>query len=308
MAVLGVLSFTLEVPDLRSGIRFYSDAGLVASAEGEAARFRCAGQKRESVILLGGFARKRLHHITLRAESLESIAQRTRAHGGNVVSAPNGFEQDGLWLTDPNGMLIHLRETEADSDLAESPHFQINAPGHIVRNRRSAILPKSQYAAVQPLRLGHVLVFSPDVQTSVAFVTNALGMGLADRAQDVIAFCCARKNSDHHVLAFAKSSSIGFHHASFQVNDPDGVGRGGRTLVERTGKGDWGFGRHTIGSNFFHYVQDPWGSWFEYYSDIDFIDDYELWSPTNYAAEDSLASWGPKVPEDFVRNYEAESA
>jgi catechol 2,3-dioxygenase len=99
-------------------------------------------------------------------------------------------------------------------------------------------------------------------------------MGLADRAQDIIAFCCARKASDHHVLAFAKSPGIGFHHASFQVGDPDEVGRYGRALIEQTGKGDWGFGRHTIGSNFFHYIQDPWGSWFEYYSDIDFIDDY----------------------------------
>jgi catechol 2,3-dioxygenase len=141
---------------------------------------------------------------------------------------------------------------------------------------------------------------------SVAFVTDALGMGLADQAQDVIAFCCARKQSDHHVVAFAKSSAIGFHHGSFQVADPDEVGRGGRALAERAGRGDWGFGRHTIGSNFFHYIQDPWGSWFEYYSDIDFIDDLALWKPTNYQMEDSLASWGPPPPDDFVHNYEAD--
>ena len=70
--------------------------------------------------------------------------------------------------------------------------------------------------------------------------------------------------------------------------------------------GDWGFGRHTIGSNFFHYIQDPWGSWFEYYSDMDHIADYSLWTPTNYAMEDSLASWGPEVPHDFVHNYEVD--
>jgi len=131
-------------------------------------------------------------------------------------------------------------------------------------------------------------------------------MGLADHAQDVIAFACARKDSDHHVVAFAKSSGVGFHHASFQVADPDEVGRGGRTLVAKSGRGDWGFGRHTIGSNFFHYIQDPWGSWFEYYSDMDHIDDYALWTPTNYSMEDSLASWGPEVPHDFVHNYEVD--
>ena len=65
-------------------------------------------------------------------------------------------------------------------------------------------------------------------------------------------------------------------------------------------------GRHTIGSNFFHYIQDPWGSWLEYYSDMDFIDDHAQWSPTNYALEDSLVNWGPAVPHDFVHNYEAD--
>ncbi len=90
------------------------------------------------------------------------------------------------------------------------------------------------------------------------------------------------------------------------MKDPDQVGRAGAALLEKTGKGDWGVGRHTIGSNFFHYIQDPWGSWFEYYSDIDHIDDYGLWTPTNYGMEDSLANWGPKVPDDFVHNYEAD--
>jgi hypothetical protein len=89
-----------------------------------------------------------------------------------------------------------------------------------------------------------------------------------------------------------------------EAPDPDQVGRGGRALVDKTGKGDWGFGRHTIGSNFFHYIQDPWGSWFEYYSDMDHIDDYTYWKPTNYDMADSLASWGPPVPSDFVQNHE----
>jgi catechol 2,3-dioxygenase len=306
MAVLGALSLTLEVPDVEAGVRFYGDAGLVVALEGNSARFRCLGQERDSIVLLGGYPRKRLHHITLRADRLDEIATKTAAAGGKVVDAPpKGLEQDGLWLTDPHGMLIHLSET-AESALAEAPRFEINAPGRIVRACRSAILPRSHYDPVRPRRLGHVVVFTPDVLKSVSFVTEALGMALADRSQDLVAFCCARKNSDHHVLAFAKSSSVGLHHASFQVNDPDEVGRGGRTLVEKSCRADWGVGRHTIGSNFFHYIQDPWGSWFEYFSDMDFIDDYARWSPTNYAMEDSLASWGPSLPEDFVRNYEAE--
>lgn len=304
MAVLGILSFTLEVSDIEEGVRFYSDAGLVPDIEGDIARLRCEGQTRESITLLSGFASKRLHHVALRAEDLDAIAERVPRFGGRLVTAPEGFSQEGIWVADPHGMLLHLVEHPCDPPLEGGPAFEINAPGHITRKRRSAMLPTASYGAVHPLRLGHVLVFSPDVPVSVRFVTEALGMGLADRSQDIIAFCCARKESEHHVLAFAKSPGVGFHHASFQVNDPDEVGRGGRALAGKMGKGDWGFGRHTVGSNFFHYIQDPWGSWFEYYSDMDYIDDYALWTPTNYALEDSLANWGPAVPGDFVHNYE----
>ena len=307
MPVLGPLSVTLEVPDIEPGVKFYCDAGLIATVEGNVARLRCSPQDRDSIVLIGGAKRKRLHHISLRADGLDAIAALVPQHGGTIIDAPDGCEAAGLWVRDPHGMVIQLSDRPADGAQPPSDVFQINAPGRLVRKRRSAILPQLSYAPAKPLRLGHILVFTPDVLASVAFMTDALGMGLADRAQDIIAFTCAKKDSDHHVVAFAKSPDIGFHHTSFQVSDPDEVGRGGRALVEKAGRGDWGFGRHTIGSNFFHYIQDPWGSWFEYYSDIDHIDDHDLWVPSNYGMEDSLASWGPPVPHDFVHNYEADS-
>ena len=305
MAVLNVLSFALEVPDLEEGVRFYGNAGLETIVDGNVADIRCVGQDRASIVLFGGSPSKRLHHVTLRADDLDGMRQSVVAAGGTIVKAAAEIDDDGLWITDPHGMLIHLIDCQPDPSPASAEYpFEINAPGRLVRKRRSAILPASSYDPVTPLKLGHVLLFSPNVMRSVAFVTDGLGMGLADHADDVIAFCCARKDSDHHVLAFAKSPDVGFHHGSFQVSDPDAVGRGGRALHTATGKGEWGFGRHTIGSNFFHYIQDPWGSWFEYYSDMDHIDDHSLWTPTNYALEDSLASWGPAMPPDFVHNYE----
>ncbi|MCX7056498.1 MAG: VOC family protein [Proteobacteria bacterium] len=304
MPVLNALSVTLEVPTVEEGLRFYGDAGLDGTREGSNARFRCVGQDRDSIVLLGGAPKKRLHHITLRADGLDEIAMRTPGAGGTVVAAPQGSAATGLWVRDPHGMLIHLVDQPPDPPLAPAPPFEVNGPGYVVRIRRSAILAAAKYPPVRPLRLGHILLFTPDVARSVEFLVDALGMGLADRAQDVIAFCCARKNSDHHVVALAKSPGIGFHHASFQVADPDEVGRGGRALAEKSARGEWGFGRHTVGSNFFHYIKDPWGSWFEYYSDMDFIDDYALWTPTNYELVDSLASWAPALPGDFVLNRE----
>ncbi len=310
MAVTGVLSFTLAVPDIAPGVAFYTDAGLVADVAGNVARFRCPGQDRETIVLLGGAAAKRLHHIALRVDSLAGMAGDVVRAGGQVVAAPVEFSDAGLWVTDSHGMMIHLAAHAADETHSEDQPFPVKKPGRLVRKSRSAMLPGSAYGPAAPRRLGHVLVFTPDVLASVRFMEDGLGMGLADRAQDVIAFTCAKLDSDHHVVAFAKSPSIGFHHGSFMVGDPDEVGRGGRALVDKVGpdsfRGDWGFGRHTIGSNFFHYIQDPWGSWFEYFSDMDHIEDHGAWTPTNYAMADSLANWGPKVPPDFVHNYEAD--
>ena len=303
MPVLGPRSLALEVPSLDEGIRFYESAGLRVEKTNDAAAFFCQNQLHESITLVCG-VEKRLHHIALRADGLDVIADLANSHGGTIIPGPPGFDPNGLWITDPHGMRIHLVEDPAEDVQAPPKVFEINAPNRLVRRGRSAMRPRRTHSGPTPLRLGHILVFTPDVMRSVDFMTGALGMGLADYAQDTIAFCCARVNSEHHVVAFAKSEGIGFHHASFQLSDPDEVGRAGRDLAEKAGRGDWGFGRHTIGSNFFHYIQDPWGSWFEYYSDMDYIDDHARWNPTNYDLQDSLANWGPPVPKDFVRNYE----
>jgi len=308
MAVLGVAGFALEVPDIDAGVAFYSAAGLVPACSGDQALLSCPGAPQPCVTLLSRGAQMRLHHVTLRADALDEIAKLVQLHGGAAVDAPAGWDAAGLWVRDPHGVLFHLIEGEAAAVEPVNERFVINAPGEIVRVRRSAMAPMASYAPARPRKLGHVALFTPDVMASVAFLTDAFGMGLADRAQDIVAFCCARQNSDHHVIALAKSPGTGLHHASFQVADPDEVGRAGQALANAAGRGHWGFGRHTIGSNFFHYIQDPWGSWFEYYADMDFIDDHALWEPTVYGMEDAMANWGPPVPADFVHNYQAESA
>lgn len=308
MAVTSICSVALEVPDLDEGIKFYTEAGLEVKIDGNKARFHCAGQPNDCIVLVGGAPKKRLHHLELGAEDIDAMRVDIENNGGEIVSAPAGFASNGLWLKDPHGMLVHLIPTPDFAPLKEGPLFEINAPGRVVRDSVAKVRPQGEYSPVKPLRLGHALFFTPNVTRSIDFFDKALGFGLADHSEDIVAFMCARKSSDHHVVAFAKSPDIGFHHASFQVADPDEVGRGGRDLLAKSGRGDWGFGRHTVGSNFFHYIEDPWGSWFEYYCDIDYISDYNKWTPTNYPPEDALANWGPQMPDYFVRNPECEEA
>ena len=64
-------------------------------------------------------------------------------------------------------------------------------------------------------------------------------------------------------------------------------------------------GRHVIGSNFFYYLRDPWGSFSEYYYDLDYIPEGCAWEPRDFPPEDSLYVWGPPCPADFGENKEA---
>lgn len=310
MAVIGPYGLALEVPELGPGIDFYTRAGLEVEHDGNHARFRCRGRAEVCLTLIGGAPRKRLHHVALRADpaQLDAARKAVPTHGGAIIAAPAGFTSSALWLRDPHGTRVCLVPAAPEAPLEPVPPFQINEPGRVVRQDRAGIPQKVAQQPIRPLRLGHVLLYTPNVTRSIAFFTHALGMRLTDHSADRVAFMCTPKNSDHHVVAFAHSGAIGFHHASFQVAGPDEVGRGGRALADGSKRGDWGFGRHTIGANFFHYIQDPWGSWFEYFADIDFISDYEQWRPTDYASEDSLYNWGPAVPNDFVHNYEADDA
>ena len=70
----------------------------------------------------------------------------------------------------------------------------------------------------------------------------------------------------------------------------------------------WGLGRHVLGSNYFHYVGDPWGSYSEYSADIDYITLTHDWEAADHDPEDSFYLWGPELPEGFVHNFEGETA
>ena len=66
----------------------------------------------------------------------------------------------------------------------------------------------------------------------------------------------------------------------------------------------WGLGRHVLGSNYFHYVRDPWGSYSEYSSDVDYIPVDHDWQAADHPPADSFYVWGPTPPEDFAFNHE----
>jgi catechol 2,3-dioxygenase-like lactoylglutathione lyase family enzyme len=297
--------FALSVPDLDAGRKFYETFGLAGDARNSVLAMQCSGRDQDQ-ILLREDARRRIHHISfgIRAGDLAPMAEKIKAASVALLDPPYADAPGGLWLRDPDGTLVNLQVAEGQpigvlaSPLANSPgdYPRIGQRGSPSRDMRP-----------RPRRLGHVLLFTPDVSRMVRFYTEVLGMRLSNTvAGDMIAFMRGAGDSDHHILALAHSDRPGFHHASFEVGSIDEIVRGAEHLVEAGHRSAWGLGRHVIGSNFFYYIRDPWNGLAEYFLDIDFVPGDLDWQTRDWTPEDAFFLWstGGPPPPDFVQNFE----
>ena len=216
------------------------------------------------------------------------------------LDPPPGIESNGIWLRDPDGTAIEIRVAEKTSPDAKSS-FDNTSAGPGVQGAPS----RSRVHVVRPRRLAHMLVFTRDIPQAIRFYGEVLGLRLSDRSGDMIAFMHGIHGSDHHMIAFVKAEGPGLHHLSWDVPSINEIGIGAMQMADKGFTAGWGLGRHVLGSNYFHYVRDPWGSYAEYSSDIDYIPLDHDWKAGDHPPEDSFYVWGPTPPQDFAFNYEA---
>ena len=303
MPVKSVLHYALEVPDQTIGEKFYRNFGLAqASARDGAVHLRPPLLGTDSVLLYAG-SKKRLHHLAFGApgDNFAQIEESLRRAGVSKVNPPASGPEGGIWIQDPDGNRINIRNEAAERPAADPP-LSLNSPGHALRVAARGC-PDADLKS-QPRRLGHVLLFSPAIVRQLEFYTRVLGFRLSDRSQNTIVFL--RCGTDHHNIALLASRAPGFHHGSFEVGSVDELAMGAARMKEFGWEPAWGPGRHVIGSNFFYYIRDPWGSFAEYFHDIDFIPDHCAWEPRDFPEQDALYRWGPPPPPDFAQNKESE--
>ena len=244
---------------------------------------------------------KRLQYLSLRAydDDFDALAQRFR--GGGTCASRIRFPMAaacGRAIPTARRCSSSQAESIARGEVA-SRHLRLPS-----RTGKGAAPSRKTASPVRPRHLSHVLLFTPDVPRQLAFYTQTLGLRLSDRSGDIIAFLHGPHASDHHMIAFAKSHAPGLHHSSWDVGSFDDVGLGAELMKAHGYAKGWGVGRHVLGSNYFYYVQDPWGSLAEYSFDIDFVPADVDWPAGDHPAEDSFYIWGPAVPDDFVVNHE----
>lgn len=301
---LGVHSldqFHFVVPDLKVAQGFYTEFGLDVSERGGRLGLGTFGQPHVWGTV-GEGQRKKHQYMSFGAfeEDIDGFAKRLQEMGVARVDPPKGVDSNGLWVHDHDGNLVEIAVKPKTSPSEKSTFASRSAgPGQRGAPFRSTM--KRTY----PRRLAHILMFTRDVGKAVEFYTRVLGLRLSDRSGDLIAFLHGIHGSDHHMIAFCKSNAPGHHHFSWDVGSVDEIGAGAMHMLGKGWDRGWGLGRHVLGSNLFHYVRDPWGSYSEYSADIDFVPVDCDWNAGDHPPEDSFYAWGPNVPDDFVVNHEA---
>jgi catechol 2,3-dioxygenase-like lactoylglutathione lyase family enzyme len=305
-AVHSLDRFVFSVPELAVAKNFYDAFGMdLRQEDGHLDMYTFEHPHRWASIFQAP-GPKKLQYLRFACfeEDFEPIRARIKAMGiAERARHPLGNDE-GFWITHPDGYAIQIVVNYKSSPDKESePKPRSVTPTGSGKSWNRKVAPR-----VRPRRLSHALMFSPDVICATKFFEEALGLRLSDRSEDIIAFMHGQHGSDHHLIALAKSNGAGLHHASWDVGSIDEVGLGMEQMLTAGYAKGWGVGRHVLGSNYFYYARDPWGSHFEYSYDIDFVPGDFDWKAANHGPEDSFYVWGPAVPSDFVTNYEVVGA
>ena len=291
---LGVHSldqFVLAVPDASVAQDFYGQFGLDVQRSGNTLAIKTFGHEHRWGSVVEGAKAKALHHLSFGcyADDLPRLKARIEGNGVKLIDPPPGFESNGFWFRNHEGVLIEIKVgPKVSPDRKAQSEWVTVGPGV------AGAAMRAKWPAVRPRRLSHVLTFTRDVPASIEFYERNLGLRLSDKASDLVAFMHGIHGSDHHLLAVVKSSAPGFHHCSWDVASVNDIGLGAMRMADKGWAKGWGLGRHVLGSNYFHYVRDPWGSFSEYSCDIDYIPKEERWPSADHKPEEFLLPLGSR--------------
>jgi catechol 2,3-dioxygenase-like lactoylglutathione lyase family enzyme len=300
-SVHSVDHIVFTVPDIEEAVKFYTAFGLRVVRDKNAIDLYTFGHPHRWMRVIENRQPKVLQYISFGIYAADEAAFQEKIDQLGLACPPHPLATaPGLWLKGPDGHPFQLVVADKVSPHQKSPA----SPPRGLARQDAAAPARSQMGAIHPRWLSHVLLFTPDVSGVVDYCEDVLGLRLSDRSGDLVAFMHTPYGSDHHLLACVKSEGPGLHHTSWDLGSVDEVGEASEQMRNAGYVDGWGVGRHVLGSNYFYYVKDPWGSFAEYSADIDFIAADQTWTAGDYAPEDSFYLWGPAVPEWFVINTE----
>ncbi len=242
-------SVELLTPNFADAVDFYEEVwGLqVVEAEHSASWLRGTGGEHHALRLTRSetIGLGRLVFALATPAEIDEAARRLRARGIALVTEPGPLDQVGggygLRFHDLDGRLVEL---SADTWAVTE------------RNRDASL----------PVGVTHAVLNTPDIDASVAFYRDVLGMRVSDWSEHQMAFL--RCGSDHHCVAFNQAPWVSLNHVAYEMTSIDHFMRGLGRLRHHGITPEWGPGRHGPGNNTFSYFTDPTGLVCEYTTEV----------------------------------------
>src|SRR5690606_15477091 len=296
--VLGVHSldhFVMNVPDLAVARQYFDLFGAGVRDEGGNLGLYCHGDSHRWGVIRQGTPKKL---AGLCFGCYADDLPRFKTLLGDKGIAFEGDDQ-AVRFADPVGLPLEIRILPRSNNDQLAP---MALDGGSAEKRAAPL--RSECERARPARLSHLAMFTGPLDASIDFYRDVVGLRLSDRSLDIVAFMHAPHGSDHHTIALLGGVGAGLHHTSWEMTSINEVGVGANHMAMNGYDYSWGLGRHVLGSNYFHYVRDPWGSWTEYSVGMDYIPVDMEWQAADIGPEDSFYLWGPDVPAGFTDNLE----
>ena len=299
MALNGLLDIELSVPNPTELLEFWERRGMVRTAD---ATLGTTDRPVQLRIAEGGYRHMSELHMSCETDrDLTDIAARIGDMG--VAST---ITDTRLTCIDPVFQHRVVIDVTTAHPLTPRQRRAWNHPGeqHRINARAEATI---EVAPRPPRRLGHFVLGTPHLAEATAFFFDGLGFKVSDQMLNGVA-TFGRIEQDHHNLLIQPGPTSYINHYALEMDDLDAIGKAGQAvLTERPDANVVGVGRHFLGSNVFWYLNDPAGTMFEFFSDIDQIVDDEAWE-LNHCRRDWMGSdgpapisvWGPPEPETFL--------
>lgn len=225
-------------------------------------RLRQSDDKRVDLIGLSVATRDDVNAYTDRMKSMGVRIDREPAE----LNSPGGGY--GLRFFDCDGRLI-----EVSADVKER-------------------IPTEPLVANVPRHLSHLVFNTPDIDRTLDFYLNVIGLKLSDWLEHQMCFLRGAL-PQHHIIALSKGPHYSLNHLSWEMGDLDSYLRGSGRLIRAGYEILWGPGRHGAGDNAFSYFLDPAGNVTEYTTELEEVLDDETWEVRTFAmTPEASDQWG----------------
>ena len=207
----------------------------------------------------------------------------------SALACTKGFaaSAEKLSCVDPNGMTLDFRISRRRKvEVRGVPANVVGLPPQRV-DRASPI-----YERAQPVEIGHVVFFTPNLAEVEAFYIGKLGFVESDRYVGRSLFMRCAEYGGHHDALFVQlpTGKRGLNHVAFLVRDIHEVFGGGLHVSRCGWETEIGPGMHPISSAYFWYIKCPAGGNIEYYADEDQLT--PNWKPRQVETKpENFAEW-----------------